>query len=101
MLKDLKSAAAVPALVLMMANAAMAANDYHIMCTGPNNTGFGTMTASAAPTQYEQILYNLCGYKVYVSKSVSKNMGYCQRNNIALRLYRTNQYSKRLCTVGG
>ena len=102
MFKSFKSAVIATGLVLVAAEAAMAANEYHLMCVGPNNSGYGTMLASANPTEHQTVGYYACGTRIYFSQGVYDRLLDCwYKLKIDVRMYYHNDYNNRLCTLTG
>ncbi|GAB5430272.1 MAG: hypothetical protein Devi2KO_37310 [Devosia indica] len=100
MFKNAKSAIIAAGLVLATANAAMAANEYHLMCEGPNHTGYGRMSASASPNQYDTVDDTACGYQMYMTPVVHDRVFECVFElGINVRIYYHNDYDNRLCTL--
>jgi hypothetical protein len=98
MFKNFKSAVVAPALVLATANAAMAANEYHLKCESESGP---TMRASASPTQYHNRELTMCGYTMYIDGGTDDHIVYCLNNGEDVITYWHSNYSQRLCTVRG
>lgn len=102
MMKTCKSVAAAAVVALATANAALATNEYHLLCYGPNNSGWGKMLGSISPNQYDTLAYNLCGYTVYLSPVMADRLNQCTSEwRIQVKMYWHNDYDTRLCTIGG
>ena len=98
MFKNFKSAVVAPALVLATANAAMAANEYHLKCESESGP---TMRASASPTQYQNRELTICGYTMYIDEGTDDHIVYCLNRGEDVITYWHSNYSQRLCTVRG
>lgn len=96
MFKSVKSAVIATSVVLATANAAMAANEYHLRCeseAGP------TMRASASPQEFQNLELTVCGYTMYISQGTDEHILYCLDQGEELIFYRHDNYNQRLCTV--
>ncbi|WP_116655164.1 hypothetical protein [Pelagibacterium sediminicola] len=100
MFRNFKSAVVATGLVLATVNAAMAADEYHLMCEEPGKNGWGRMGASASPNAYDTMSYSACGYQMYLDPIVYERAQQCVYEfGINVRVYYHNDYDNRLCTL--
>ena len=96
MFKNAKSAIIATGLVLATANAAMAANEYHLRCESESGP---TMRASASPQEFQNLELTACGYTMYISQGTDEHILYCLDRAEDLIFYWHDNYDQRLCTV--
>ncbi|WP_157970209.1 hypothetical protein [Pelagibacterium sediminicola] len=77
MFRNFKSAVVATGLVLATVNAAMAADEIDMYCVGPNNSGYGQMTASFSPTEYKTINVLACGQTIYMTDTTFERLNEC------------------------
>ncbi len=98
MFKNFKSAVVAPALVLATANAAMAANEYHLKCESESGP---TMRASTSPWMSQNRELTMCSYTMYIDEGTDNRIVSCLNRGEDVITYWHSNYSQRLCTVRG